>query len=78
MSGTSLVLLAMYSTVNVVSPHAAISESTLPIVLALLMASAALTCAGTLALYRAPNRSEARGARILKARSLAGPRDRRR
>lgn len=77
MSGTSLVLLAMYSTVNVVSPYGAVTEQNLPYLLALLMMAAALTCAGTLALYNAPSRGSAKGATILKARRLTGPRERR-
>lgn len=77
MSGTSLVLLAMYSTINVVAPHGAITSETFPYVLALLMAAVALACAGTLALYRVPSRVGARGAILPKVRRLAGPRDRR-
>ncbi len=77
MSGTSLVLLAMYATVGVVAPHGAITSDTFPYVLALLMTGIALACAGTVALYRAPNRSKARGAVLPKARRLVGPRQRR-
>lgn len=77
MSGTSLVLLAMYSTVNVVAPHGAITPERFPYVLALLMVAAALACAGTLALYHSPSRAGARGAVLPKVRRLAGPRDRR-
>jgi hypothetical protein len=77
LSGTSLVILAMYSTVNVVSPHGAVTPQSFPYVLALLMAAVALACAGTLALYQTPSRTGARGATLPKARRLVGPRDRR-
>lgn len=77
MSGTSLVLLAMYSTVNVVGPNGAITDQNLPYVLALLMCAAALTCAGTLALYRTPSRTGVKGATITRARRISGPRERR-
>ena len=77
MSGTSLVLLAMYSTVNVVGPGGAVTEQSLPYVLALLMCAAALTCASTLALYRTPTRNGVKGATISRARRISGPRERR-
>lgn len=77
MSGTSLVILAMYATVNVVAPHGAITPESFPYILALLMAAIALACVGTAALYHAPSRSGARGAVLHKARRFVGPRDRR-
>ena len=78
MSGTSLVILAMYSTVNVVTPHAAVAPETLPYLLALLMSAAALTCLSTLTLYRSPARGNVKGATLRKVRRFGGPRDRRR
>jgi len=76
-SGTSLVILAMYATVNVVAPHGTVTSQSFPYLLALLMAAVALACAGTIALYHAPSRSRARGAVLPKARRIVGPRDRR-
>lgn len=76
MSGTSLVLLAMYSTVNVVSPGG-LSPTTMPYLLALLMMAAALTCTATLALYHVPKRSGAKGATLRKVRRFSGPSPRR-
>ncbi|MGE3916250.1 MAG: hypothetical protein AB7F78_11175 [Hyphomicrobiaceae bacterium] len=76
MSGTSLVILAMYSTVNVVSPHS-LSPETLPYLMALLMAAAALTCTATLALYHAPRRAKAKGATLSRVRRFGGPGERR-
>ncbi len=77
MSGTSLVILAMYSTVNVVSPPSAITPDTMPYLLALLMTAAALTCVASLAHYAAPSRSAAKGASLNKIRRFSGPRARR-
>jgi|LNFM01.1.fsa_nt_gb hypothetical protein len=77
MSGTSLVILAMYSTVNVVSPASAMTPEEIPYLLALLMAAAALTCIASFAHYAPPSRSSAKGASLHKIRRFSGPRERR-
>ena len=77
MSGTSLVLLAMYATVNVVSPNSELSPDSGPYLMALLMAAAALTCMGTIGLYHAPKRRSAKGATLYRVRRFSGPGQRR-
>lgn len=77
MSGTSLVILAMYSTVNVVAPASAIRPDGIPYLLALLMTAAALTCIASLAHYATPSRSAPKGASLRKIRRFSGPRERR-
>lgn len=77
MSGTSLVLLAMYSTVNVVSPNGAIAAETIPYLTALLMLAAACCCVASLSLYNPPSRRVPRGPVLHKARRFSGPRHRR-
>jgi hypothetical protein len=81
MTGTSLVLLAMYSTVNVVGPAGAhLSPQQLPLLLATLMAAGALTLLGMFIVAGSPpKRVVPKGAVLPKARRhLAGPGERRR
>ena len=55
MSGTSLVLLAMYSTVNVVGPAGgSVSSGEMPYLIVLLILAAGLTAAGLVAVNSAP------------------------
>lgn len=56
MSGTSLVLLAMYSTLNVLAPHHPFAPSSAPWLIAFLMAAACLTLLATLSLHSLPER----------------------
>jgi uncharacterized protein (DUF58 family) len=80
MSGTSLVLLAMYSTVNVVGPAGTATGAVAPgWLLALLMMAAVLTLIAMLFLDPVPARVVPRGPSLPRAkRQLSGPRDRRR
>ncbi len=79
MSSTSLVLLAMYSTINVASPAGSAAAMTAPtVMLALLVVAAALTILGIVCLNEAPARAVPRGPSLPRARRLIqGPRDRR-
>lgn len=76
-SGTSLVILAMYSAVNVVGPAGKVETAFQPYLLALLLAAVAMTCLATVALYEPPQRNGAKGATIRKARRFSGPAPRR-
>ena len=79
MSGTSLVLLAMYSTVDVVGPASRhLAPGLLPYLLALLMTAAALSCAGLLATRRAVRHSTVHSAPRTSVRRIGGPGERRR
>ena len=80
MSGTSLVLLAMYSTVNVMGPGgAAVGRSYEPFLLALLLTAGVLTFAGMLLVGSGPAaRAVPKGPVLQRARRhLSGPRERR-
>ena len=79
MSGTSLVILAMYSTVNVVGPAGLrISPAGHPYVLALLICAATLTLAAMLAVGGGPARVVPKGPVLPRAkRRFGGPRVRR-
>ncbi|MDX2155531.1 MAG: hypothetical protein SFW09_03390 [Hyphomicrobiaceae bacterium] len=80
MSGTSLVLLAMYSTVNVVGPAGhALPPNHLSSIVGLLLMSAALTAAGIFGMHSSPRRVVPRGPSLPRAkRRLTGPAPRRR
>ena len=80
MSGTSLVLLAMYSTVNVMGPGGTgIARSEEPFVLALLLTAGVLTLAGMLLVGSGPAvRAVPKGPVLARAkRHVSGPRERR-
>lgn len=79
MSGTSLVILAMYSTVNVVTQGGALSPHTLPYLVAVLIAAAILTCIATIGQLSMPTRTTAKGATLRGiVRRTSGPGVRRR
>ena len=78
MSGTSLTLLAMYATVDVVQEGSNISVDTLPYLIALLMVAAALTCAAMTAQLQLPQRVAPAGARLHRLKRFHGPGERRR
>lgn len=74
MSGTSLVILAMYSVANVASPSADVTVETMPYLLALLLTAAILTCLATLGQLTMPSRSQPKGASIRGVvRRMSGP-----
>ncbi|MEZ5854812.1 MAG: hypothetical protein R3D67_08740 [Hyphomicrobiaceae bacterium] len=79
MSGTSLVLLAMYSTVNVMGPGGMATRSGEPYILALLLAAGVFTFAGMLIVGSGPAaRHVPKGPALARARRhMAGPRERR-
>ena len=79
MSGTSLLILAMYSTVNVVGPSGShLATAALPAIMCLLMFAAVLTCAAMLAETALPERRLVDGpATNGLRRRHAGPKPRR-
>lgn len=69
MSGTSLILLAMCSTVNLVNrAGAAMSTLEVTLLMALLMSAAALTCAAIVITSLPPNRAVPKGPTLLRAK----------
>lgn len=76
-SGTSLVLLAMHATVNVVGPASAHIEAHRPALLGALFVAATFAAVGVLTANTPPTR-RAPPAKPQPARRIAGPRERRR
>ncbi|MBS0241639.1 MAG: hypothetical protein JSS20_05630 [Proteobacteria bacterium] len=71
MTGTSLVLLTIYSTLNLLAPHHPIAPAAFPWLLALLMAAACLTCFAVFSKYHVPKRRRVTSSTI--GRRFAGP-----
>ena len=76
MTGTSLLISAMYATFNIVN-HRQLTPDSFPYVLALLMVAAILTCIASVSLHNGMRRSPAKGATLRKIRRLSGPAPRR-
>ena len=76
MSGTTLILLAMHATVNVVSPAGKVALAGTPHLLGLLAAAAGLAAFGAYQANLHPRRNPVRR-RPLVVRRLGKPRDRR-
>ncbi|MFM9938561.1 MAG: hypothetical protein ACKVP7_03580 [Hyphomicrobiaceae bacterium] len=79
LSGTQLVLLAMYSTVNVVGPAGAhLDLSLTPAMMCLLIAAAVMTCWQAYALSSPPQRPMQKGPKFRRLNRVhAGPAPRR-
>lgn len=75
MTGTSLLISAMYATFNIIVQPS--TPGTFPYVLALLMAAAILTCLASLSLHGGSRRAPAKGATLRNIRRLSGPAPRR-
>ncbi|MEZ5816313.1 MAG: hypothetical protein R3D44_04455 [Hyphomicrobiaceae bacterium] len=72
MTGTSLIISAMYATFNIVA-HRPFTTDSFPYVLALLMVAAILTCLASLSLHQSPGRRSPKGAKLRNIRTLRGP-----
>jgi len=77
-TGTSLLISAMYATFNIVN-HKPFTPDSFPYVLALLMVAAILTCLASVSLHSGSGvkRSAPKGARLRNIRRLSGPNPRR-
>ncbi len=75
MTGTQLVLLAMYSTVNVVGPAGNhLQPQSLPLVICLLIGAASLTCWQVYEMTRMPRRASQSGPKFTPMRRhYSGP-----
>jgi hypothetical protein len=74
-TGTSLLISAMYATFNIIVQPS--TPDTFPYVLALLMVAAILTCLASLSLHSGSRRKSAKGATLRNIRRLSGPAPRR-
>ena len=79
LSGTQLVLLAMYSTVNVVGPAGShIELDHIPVLICLLISAAVMTCWQVYSMYALPERKTFKGPKTTRMkRRLAMPAPRR-
>ncbi len=79
LSGTQLILLAMYSTVNVVGPAGShLDVSLVPVLMCLLITAAVMTCWQVYSLCNPPPRPTQKGPKFKRLRRAhAGPAPRR-